>query len=843
MQGPEAPSPQTRQYIPGHLVPAGLPHQNFVPNPRPELRSRVIAVLSSTANESLQELGFTPGLQERSQFLEQQNAAFAKRLDNYVEENGKLFADNTKLLHHSRELARENDILREELRQHKEKAGVEKSEILHHYSTLAVDYQRLVELQGKRSQAQQQASTAHMHGQVRPIANSSLPAGAQGRTQLQAGVQPNPNHVSMQQTMAPHPHLQQQRPSPSTISPHELELRRQPSQNPAFLPAHGQPARRSSAGYSQIPSQPNPTAPVKRVSSGQGQIVQAGNPFAFGQIPSQPNPNAAIQRVPSGQGHPIRSHTHPQPHNPMHGVPPPPSGSAASSYPHVGAQAAQGWPQPQPSVTGHASRTAHQSPIQHHPGQYSQQHAPPSQQYQPQPRSQLYTSHQSPTISTPGVQSGHAQAQQPPQYISPQQSLPQPAGLVQSRQQPANSAATAAYQQSQLRARYASHSQPQSPVQTIPISLPQTRPQQHVERSADPVPVQQQQQPVHNPALACHPPSFYSPSSTFSPAVPLPATTFPTTTIHAAGATFSAPMPNEAPAQQLPPISIPARSATISGTNSLPTPPNSGPTPPLPQLSLNLANFAATGSAVEGGRPLPLPMRLPTESSTKQQGSVASSSSMQSSTVPIASEVELQGPFEDPNRVETTATGGIPATEPMLEATDDTPPLAQDVDVDSPSDSHEALTPPPPLQSAREGSLKRGNEEESDSDPRKRPRVAGADLTLEDATLVVKIEALEEDRARLMKQSADAYEDEYIEVDAEGKRTKEDCLKEIFLAEEAGLCHICKLRAERTKDETVLRSFADTTLDERIAHCENEHRAAWEFLRNSAEGDSDDESE
>ncbi|KAF7301935.1 hypothetical protein MIND_00759600 [Mycena indigotica] len=82
---------------------------------RARRRDAVMRVLSATANGCLHELGYAPGMREKLAYVETQNAHFAQKLDEYVGENSRLYADNAKLIQEARRAQRENAVLREQL--------------------------------------------------------------------------------------------------------------------------------------------------------------------------------------------------------------------------------------------------------------------------------------------------------------------------------------------------------------------------------------------------------------------------------------------------------------------------------------------------------------------------------------------------------------------------------------------------------------------------------------------------------------------------------------------------------------------------------------------------------
>ncbi|KAJ7068571.1 hypothetical protein C8F01DRAFT_1118588 [Mycena amicta] len=378
------------------------------------------------------------------------------------------------------------------------------------------------------------------------------------------------------------------------------------------------------------------------------------------------------------------------------------------------------------------------------------------------------------------------------------------------------------------------------------------------------------------------------------------------------------PLPRpQVQAQAQAPIQTRTQSSIASALG--PVPPNQPPLQ-MSELALNITNFppwqqsgSGPGSpAVHGGQSLALPERqsqsqlvqVPVRDGDADGGASTSPIVIADETGPSSSRVEPvvsvkteQQPNVDVAQAEASSSRSQSARAeveavrpdvletdgdvPMLDAADDddTPSPAQDAD--TPSEGHEAITPP---QSLKRMSADREDASDGDADPRKRPRIGIAEerggsgheletvaeevevkkellaeAEAEADSLVVKMELMDDvERARIMAEAEEANEDEFVEVDDEGKRTKDDCVKAMF--HQDWICKFCKcvlftffvrcfsadvftLRIRRRAEvvgEPLPPSFVAASLEERAQHCESEHPIAWNHLRNSVNDDESD---
>ncbi|KAJ6628918.1 hypothetical protein B0H10DRAFT_104505 [Mycena sp. CBHHK59/15] len=158
------------------------------PGIRPETRSKVIEILAGNANGCLQELGYTPQMLDRMQFLQQQNEV-------WKQENVKLFQDNTKLMYDNKALTEHNakllvtnkelhihlDALYSANRTYEQFREKEGSNILKEYANLQWHYKAAVE-------------------QLKQLAASQPPAS--GSKQLNANTQHTPTISAQPQRRA-----------------------------------------------------------------------------------------------------------------------------------------------------------------------------------------------------------------------------------------------------------------------------------------------------------------------------------------------------------------------------------------------------------------------------------------------------------------------------------------------------------------------------------------------------------------------------------------------------------------------------------------------------------------
>ncbi|KAJ6490298.1 hypothetical protein C8R47DRAFT_1124134 [Mycena vitilis] len=322
---------------------------------RPETRSRVIEILSGSANGCLQELGYSPGILEQNRILTDQVAKLHERnklllSDNtklkayseelkrraakYQEENVGLYDDNVKLVADSNALRTDCDSLRSILA---ETQGMERAEILVQYSLLRNQYadavdqlRRLTRPESNAASPQPIASGSHPPREVRPIMLSSQSQQHQQHQQQHQHQQPrrvsapqpqsipSPSYVSQphqhqnvpqpqQHHNVPQPHIPQPRPLPgSSVQPHIPQPRPYPGQHQPQRPTIRTPAQMhmqmaSSQGVPNISGQ-------GRSNSHSG--AQHGSPL-YGspmQTPTSAPPEYAVygetpSAPPAGYGH------------------------------------------------------------------------------------------------------------------------------------------------------------------------------------------------------------------------------------------------------------------------------------------------------------------------------------------------------------------------------------------------------------------------------------------------------------------------------------------------------------------------------------------------------------
>ncbi|KAF7290965.1 hypothetical protein HMN09_01275200 [Mycena chlorophos] len=913
---------------------AGPPPPLTVPL-RNGTRGRIIEILAHTANGCLNELGYSPGMIEREQALlgenaqlKQHNAVLAERLDQYVDENRKLYEDNSRLILQAGSANKERIVaknesgrLREELKQFREFEGQDKVEVVQQYARLVRDHQAVLgqyhslvdDLQRRGILSANPANPNPNGPQVAPTLPPSHQQHQQAQPQHWQGPQQNARPVQQQQQQALFASQQQQHPP--------VHIPAQPNAN-----SHG-PANNITFKVSRLRRRDR-LLDRASISSFLRGCNQSPSPLST-QIPPPPSmlqqqqyasmPNSSSSMPQSQQSHLHQQH-HRSPTMPM----PPNMHSQHPQHPQQQQQqqqrrrsdgqmihAAQQYQQQQAGLQS-MLLTQNGRPVQAQaPGQ-----SPTGQQHAHSP------SQSSPLSGFLSVFPPHEQQQQQPQrmdqpqpQVRTQNQLQAPHGQpsvllsqgapVYSRSPPPLPIASSSSSSNQIPPHHPVTMIPER-TNSLPSSLPISRhPQQ-----------QQRPQPQHLPT---------PPNSGPTPPLPLP------------------------PAQSLHTIS-PNSLAGAFGMHAMVPQRVSNQMPPQPQqaseLVLNIANFPSHNDAVSGGMPLqgpqpqgpppmaslqrPMPEPMPhvsalpvmttsvevitvTPSSQQVDGSVRGSDGM-ASTSPIVvpndpenvpgtdsncveerpasrPHVTVHAPVSDagPSRPPSATVDHVPDSSSLLPppqqlepepdadadvpmpGPEDTPSPAQDSGTSSSSEGHEAITPPP--QPPMQPSLKRPSTErddvDEDDDPRKRPRVEDGVAADTDGVQVkremldeaegmgtdteqvmpqaasaatqnetLKAEPMtEEEKDRRMAEAEAAADNEFVEVGPDGKRTKEDCVEQMFDADL--VCMFCRRRALAVH-EPVPPSWADKTIEQRIEHCETEHEPVWEILRNMV-GEEDDE--
>nr|GAT53625.1 predicted protein [Mycena chlorophos] len=939
---------------------AGPPPPLTVPL-RNGTRGRIVEILAHTANGCLNELGYSPGMIEREQALlgenaqlKQHNGVLAERLDQYVDENRKLYEDNSRLILQAGSANKERIVaknesgrLREELKQFREFEGQDKVEVVQQYARLVRDHQVVL-------------------GQYHSLVDDLRRRGI-----LSANpANPNPNGPQVAPTLPPS-HQQHQQAQPQHWQGPQQNARpvqqQQQQQQPLFASQQQQhpPVR--------IPAQPNANShgPVRRSHSAGMPYVPRGEPAYASQLGQQhhvqgipPPPQRPLAGPSQHQQFSARMQPVPSPLSTQ--IPPPPSMLQQQQYVSMPSSSSS-MPQSQQS---HLHQQHHRSPTMPMPPNMHSQHSQHSQQ---QPQQQQRRRSDGQMIQQYQQQAGSQFAQsmlftqsgRPVQAQAPGQS---PTGQ-QHAHSPSQSSPLSGFlsvfpphEQQQQQTQRMHQPQPQVPAQNQPqvqssVLLSQGAPV--YSRSPPPLPIasSSNQIPPHHPVIMIPERTNSLPSS-------LPISRHPQQqqrpqpqhlpTPPNSGPTPPLPLP---PAQSLHTIS-PNSLAGAFGMHAMVPQRVSNQMPPQPQqaseLVLDIANFPShndadlRAGAVSGGMPLqgpqpqgpppmaslqrPMPEPMPHVSappvtttpvevitvtpSQQVDGSVRGSDGMASTSpivVPNETEnvpeteshrvqerpaskphVTVHAPVSDagPSRPPSAKVDHVPASssllppQPQLEpepdtdadvpmpGPEDTPSPAQDCGTSSSSEGHEAITPPPQL--PLQPSLKRPSTEredvDEDDDPRKRPRVedgvaadtdgvkvkremldeaegmgtdteqvmplAAAAATAATQKETLKVEPMtEEEKGRRMAEAEAAVDNEFVEVGPDGKRTKEDCVEQMFDADL--VCMFCRRRALAVH-EPVPPSWADKTIEERIEHCETEHEPVWEILRNMV-GEEEDE--
>ncbi|KAJ7682496.1 hypothetical protein DFH06DRAFT_1119728 [Mycena polygramma] len=317
---------------------------------RPQTRSKVIEILSGSANGCLQELGYSPGileqnriltdsvakLQEANKLLLAENTKLKayteelkKRADKYQVENVGLYDDNVKLVTDSNALRTDCDSLNAELTSLRsilvETQGKDRAEILTQYSLLRNHYadavgqlHRLTRPKSNAASPQPIASGSHPPREVRPTMVSSQQQQQQPRRvsapQLQSlptpSYAPQPHqHQNVPQPQqhhnVPQPHIPQPRPLPGSSSQPHIP---QPRPFPGSSGQH-QPQRPTIRTPAQMHMQMVSSQGVPNISAqGRNNVAQHGSPLYASPLhtPTSAPPGYAVYgegAPPAGYGH------------------------------------------------------------------------------------------------------------------------------------------------------------------------------------------------------------------------------------------------------------------------------------------------------------------------------------------------------------------------------------------------------------------------------------------------------------------------------------------------------------------------------------------------------------